>query len=255
MLSVVAHSQFDHNEFLSRWSQARVQSLRKISGVSDPNLEEWMLLKNLNPAQRDLALKSVFDFSRRLGQSAVRYFSLVWEISDLKEVLEKSTHPCLQGAWNISPSGAHVLKRQGCSPAKEVGSFYCDYWREAIDGLVMGVGEEERFARHESVEHGDSSCVDVFFTEGSSSQRLDKRFGEIPEKMREPLQKIQSRFSKMNLSVEFQGYAEGTLFYQFESQGCGGSSTLTQQLFVRDVAKVFPELKLKNCSARAVIGE
>ena len=52
------------------------------------------------------------------------------------------------------------LERAGC-PVAAHGAAACDYWREAISGLVLGMSGLLH-GRHASLGHKDPSCVDVF---------------------------------------------------------------------------------------------
>ena len=149
---VLAHRDFSAGDFSRLWRSARIAALKPLITKLPPLPaqlpqagQELRLLRFLPAERRDDALRGVFDNSWKLGRSAVRYLGLQWELSDLHEVLTSVGIACLTGRWT-QHNGALVLNRAGCAPARTIGSFYCDYWREAIDGLVMGVGGDERYA-------------------------------------------------------------------------------------------------------------
>jgi hypothetical protein len=158
---VILHEKFQVGELALRWRKARVSALSSVMGaelsVSDP-YSEYELLKKIHEADRERALRAVFDYSRKLGLSLTKFLGLSWELDDLAEILPHLQLGCFSGAWN-QKNGARVLERSGaCESLSASGSFGCDYWREALDGFVMGVGENERFTRHRSQGHQDASA-------------------------------------------------------------------------------------------------
>ncbi len=219
----------------------------------------------MSPEQRDAVLRAVFEASRKLGLSAARFLGVSWEITDLAEVLSGLVVPCVGGAWR-EHNGARVLERNGCDLPKALGSLGCDYWREALDGLVMGVGENERLSRHQSAGHGDDGCLDVLFVEGFVVPRVTSfvsevssgaRFGPLPVGLVEGLHEVRTRFESMKIRLRLEGVSEGVLYYQLEAEEgvlCGAGGKLLHDSFARAVARVNSALTPKDIAPIAVYG-
>lgn len=106
-VSPFSDSRFNIEDFKSRWTSARVAALKSVLGCQHPcsneNLdfdldEEHLLLMGVKADQRDLVLRAVFDFSRKLGVGFSRYFGISLEIQDLAEIL-----PFFCGAGVLRP--------------------------------------------------------------------------------------------------------------------------------------------------------
>lgn len=258
---------FDSNDFCARWARARLSALRKAlngawvaEGDSDATTEDRALraLAAAPPDSREVALRAVFDASRALAMSAVRAFGVSWENSDIADLISSSGSPCLRGAWS-KKNDAWVLVRNSCSGVGQFGSVLCDYWREAVDGLVSGAGETERFARHESLGHGDSQCLDILYQEIPGELRIRRpQFGELPDEWIDSLRPLTEKLSASGVRLELDGYAEGTIYYRLErSEGsvCGAGGTLLHDMALREFQKLRPGLKAKDSSPVAVIGD
>lgn len=142
-VKISTHPRFDIKDFLGRWEKARLSALR--SALQDPVVStsldvETQLLTHICSENKELLLRRVFDYSRKFGISASRYLGMSLEVQDLVEILQASPIPCFRGNWR-SHNSAYVLERIGCEVVRDVGNLACDYWREALDGLIMGVGE------------------------------------------------------------------------------------------------------------------
>ena len=145
-----------------RWRAARFSAFKNSSHPPMNSEDEYLgIINSGDEAQFDELLKRVFLNSRSLGMSYQKTFGLVWDLGDIARFSRDLRSPCLQGTWEHSAS-ARQLTRSGCTGGSEGGLRECQYWREAIDGLVTGLCENERFVRHECVAAGNSQCVDVF---------------------------------------------------------------------------------------------
>lgn len=265
-LSLCDETGFDINDFHHRWKKARLAAIRQqvslddfqpIVGGDPLRDEELALLLAVPDDLRSKVTKGVFDNSRKLGLNVTRYLGLSWEIDDIVEVLKAGGIHCCQGVWTAK-AHAHVLTRAGCPQVRIHGSFICDYWREALDGLVMGVGESERFVRHQSQGHKDASCVDVIFNDAQSPGDDLLKWGKIPETMQFALDEICARFSAFQVKLEWLGLKEGIIFYRLSSSAgplCGTSGKLHHDKLRRDLHSVFPGLELADASPLAVYGE
>lgn len=275
-IRVCEHPEFNPKDFGLRWQKARLSGLQsllneksKSEAIGDQALatRELELLSKVSEALQDQALRTVFDYSRQLGRSVSRFLGLSLETSDFSEILASTQIPCFQGKWR-SHNEALVLERKGCASLSTLNSFGCDYWREALDGLIMGAGDTERLARHRSLGHGDQECVDVLFTENYSVPRVVcreqssnppslKKYGPVPLKLTQELEAISKRFEKMKVCLHIDGFSEGALYYRLETDEgvlCGAGGKLLHDSFCKELAKKFPKILAKDSSPLAVYG-
>jgi hypothetical protein len=249
---VVEDPRFDVTDFHRRWDKARRSAL-KAHGAG-PGIDEAALLREVREGSREGVLREVFDRSRALGRSVVRYLGLTWELGDLEDVLSRSPSPCLAGRWSRR-DGARVLTRPGCPGAgARLDPFVCDYWREAIDGLVTGTGADERFARHQSLGHGDPGCLDVFFEDSPASAG---RWGPVPPEIELGLTDLRVKLSRSDTRLVLVGLREGTLYYRLENPKmalCGPGGALLHEMVGREVHTRFPAVAVRDASPVAVYG-
>lgn len=224
-MRILEHPNFDLDDFC--W---RFESARKSAG-------------------QDLRL--LFDNTRKLGLSLVKYLGLTFELSDLIEILPSLKTTCFDGTWKPHRA-SYVLERSGCELLKEQGSSACDYWREALDGLVMGLCDDERLARHQSCGHGDAVCTDVLFQD-----RESVRLAPVPDKMIPKLDLIKACFASEEVNLTFKGLLENTLFYELKTKGgmpCGSENQNWHEVFKVMLRSFLPGLKIQDASPLAVIG-
>lgn len=235
----------------------------KGAGPGEPERTEVELLEeafgaaNADDAARGNALlRAVFDNSRKLGASLAESLGVTFEIQDMQSLLEAAAPPCLSGNWSIRDR-ARVLERPGCAFAASAGSHACDYWREALDGLVTGLGDRERLARHACVRHGDRACVDVVFVEGSGSGP-SPAWAPLPDHMAIDLQEAAEYFRRRTgIEVELKGVNEGVLHYRFAGPTGGGCAPgdVPARLFGELVHARFPGLRLLDSTPQAVLSD
>lgn len=258
-LSLLCDTRFNVNEFSQRWLRARKMSIRSVLDLpaDAASEEERVLLQKIQPEQREMVLKSVFDLSRKLGVSLSRHLSLSLETQDFADLLPLIASPCYAGHWHIH-NEAQVATRSGCGFIEGLGSFGCDYWREALDGLVMGASDDVRLARHRSVGHGDADCVDVLFFDKGSGPKLGKHRGEVPAEYSQGLEVLVRQFQEKGIALKWEGYSEGVLFYRMEAGAkplCGAGGRLMHGALQGEVKKYFPGVELRDGSPLAVIGD
>ena len=270
---------FDVADFHRRWLSARIAALNE-SAPRDGHLEadektpsltlEAGLMERFlsspdsgDPAQRkaweaqnDRLQRAVFDKSRKLAKSLSSRLELTFEVQDFEELLTRSDIPCFQGEWSSRPN-ARILTRAGCDSCPRTGANACDYWREALDGLVVGLGDTERLARHASVRHGDSECVDVFYTERVHNKDGALAWGPLPEHMALDLFEMASLFQhQTGVDVDLRGFREGVLFFEFRSttdQLCGNAGLLASRLH-GIVKEKFPGIFIRDITPQSVFG-
>lgn len=267
-------ARFDVPEFNRRWSDARLTALR-VEGTGSASIEpetpsplgESDLLSRFlargataGPSDAEVAkdslLRRVFDNSRKLALSLSKRLGVTFEPADFQSLLSGSPIPCFRGVWSPR-NNARILGRSGCGFCVEAGAFACDYWREALDGLVMGLGETERLARHASVRHGDSECIDVLFTEAREGQAGSLAWGPLPEHMALDLFEMAAYFQRQKgIPIELKGFREGVLYFAFgaSTDPLCGTAGLLSHYFHELIRGKFPGLSLKDVTPQAVLG-
>lgn len=262
---------FESVEFSQRWLRARISAANLGEVVdSDNDLDfadeyqrrwskEIKLVNEIPLNMFDFALRDVFDKSRKLAISASRHYRIRLEIADFQALLNQSGIPCAAGEWSVR-SQARVVSRTGCSHALSKNTRMCDWYREAIDGVVVGLGETERFVRHKSEAHGDDSCLDVIFDDAPHLQQEELLYGPIPAPFQPQLKEAISHYETRGFQLVWKGYRAGTVFYTLAGtdiaealcQSRGRIAHLDLQDYVR---KIFPTLRIQDASPLAVYAE
>lgn len=253
-VSIVAHSSFSVTDFSTRWQRARIGSILKVL----PDIKEGSESEMIHEASKqseethDLILKELFHNCWRLGQSTKRFFGLSWELDDFKDVLEKESIPCLKGEWTRSAEHV-VLKRSGCRQGTETGSFACSYWREALDGIVMGCGQSVHYARLKNTLFDSAPCEDIFFLEKMESQHL---YPPVPDSILTTLNPVMASISRMHVTVQFRGLRDGNLYYELlakPSLSCSSVLSIARNLLQQALNKHLPHIKLVDVAPRSVL--
>jgi hypothetical protein len=262
---------FGMDEFCHRWQRARLSALAGSSsaiaeflaqtglalGLS-ANKREADLLEQLTDSEFDQALTSVFDNSRKLALSASRYLKLQLDIDDFSQLVEAAGIPCALGQWSTRPT-ARVVEQTGCAYGETRRSRVCDWFREAIDGVVMGLGSTARYVRHRSAAHGDAGCCDVYFDDGESGRDPTLRYGPVPAPMRDALRGTEVAMQQSGHSVQWIGFSAGALFYELHSAGkapiCGKSGRAVHEKMIASVRSVLPDIHIHDAAPLAVYGE
>jgi hypothetical protein len=235
-------------DLADRWRRARIAALASLLPATDTRAsnDELALLTRALAVDGAEAYRRVFDNSLRLGQGCARWFGHEPALGELPALLSELQSSCLRGQWQpCEGEAALTLSRIGCE-----ASGACDYWREAIDGLVLGLSGGIRHARHHSCGHGGSSCVDVIYVDPESPLR----FGSIPEPMQAGLERVRgtARHFDSSIDVKYLGVSEGVLLYQIERSGCGGELDVGA-VIEKGLRKRFPDLALREISPRPVL--
>ncbi|MCO5143778.1 MAG: hypothetical protein M9962_11875 [Oligoflexia bacterium] len=257
---LIQDTRFDVKDFSDRWLNARMSAIHSVldSPQEKGNAEEHLLLQKVPVSQRDQLLKAVFDCSRQLGMGLSRYLSVSLGIQDFADILPLVSSSCFaKQEWRMH-NDANVSEKSKCNFIEKTGSFGCDYWREALDGLVMGASDDVRLARHRSAGHGDSNCVDVLFYDKGKGPIKGQHNGEIPSEYSEGLQVLSRQFLEKGITLKWMGYTEGVLLYCMEagtSPLCGAGGQLMRDVLSIEVKKFFPKLVLRDVAPLAVIGD
>jgi hypothetical protein len=204
-----------------------------------------LMLLALDRAPDD-ALRRVFDVSRRLGAGFRSYHRLDLPLVDLCDVLPRLGVACAVRTWTALP-GEHARRaeRAPCDSAPHHPRA-CELWREAIQGLVLGLTSEIHLARHRSRGAGDARCADVLHVHPQSPSR----FGPIPDDVQRELERIRRTACALDpaLAVAFLGISEGVLYYRAARAGVPGHQLTTS--IEPAVRRRFPQLALRDVSPR-----
>lgn len=195
--------------------------------------------------------RRLFENSARLGDGFVRFHRHRVTLDELPQLLPALGSPCLAGAvWQAV--GPHALRgtRPPCNAACAAAT--CDAWREAVDGLVVGLTGEGRHTRTASAGHGQATCVDVITTDPEHPLR----YGELPDDVVPALEAVQ-RFVRLfkGADVRFLGVSEGVLLYQLDTSGCGELRGNAREMVEATLARKLPHLTVRELSPRAVLSE
>lgn len=237
-------------DLASRFAQARRAALVvSLDGAALP-AEETAAVRAVPIAARGDLFKRVFWNAWRLGKSAVGRHGAVDDLDRLRVLLEGAELACLEGAWQREDDELR-LERMGCRSGAEVDRIFCDFCREAIDGLVSGLSDDLRFARRGSRGHGGERCEDLFF----AAAGRDARLAPVPEPVAEHLARPLDRLAQLGVSFELVGLAENAVHVVAgdpRSAACGPSK-LYFDLLAEHLAKRFPDLVLVDATPRAVM--
>jgi hypothetical protein len=236
-------------DLASRWRRARHAALcAVVPDVDEVETEEDHLFRALERAPEDV-LRLVFEHSQRLGEGFRRFYKLDLPITELAGFLPLLGVPCLAREWTrVADEHAYIAEHAGCA-APSQHAHACDYWREAIEGLVLGMTGAVRHGRHASRGHGDPSCIDLLYIHPQSPLR----FGPIPVELQAGLESIRRVAQAFDGStkIRFLGLSEGVLHYQTQTLGEGGGVRVST-LVERGVARRFPGLATRDVTARPV---
>jgi hypothetical protein len=242
-------------DLASRWRRARLAALSAaLPGAADqPSpLDEAARLAGADDDAAEEALRKVFDNSHELGRSFRRFHRVDLPLGDLAALLPHLGSPCVSGDWRReSDEGVYRTDRVGCDMSPRHRRT-CDYWREAIGGLVLGLTCGIYHARHHSLGHGAERCTDVLYVHPQSPER----YGPIPEEVRSGLESLRrtTRIFDSTFELDFLGISEGVLYYTASRDGVAGDFNLVAHV-ERGVARRFPWLTPREASPRSVFSE
>lgn len=235
-------------ELSRRWSGARLSALRFVLGAEVVGPERALVEAACEVAPVE-TMRRVFENSQKLGLGFSRLRGQPLTRAELPQWLSALESPCLAGAWRgDAPEAVLFLERRPC--AEDASPAFCDYWREAIDGLASGLGPEHRHTRHSSRGRGGESCVDVLY----SDPEHPVRFGVLPEQLvrsLEGLRRLVAAF-RGGASIEFLGVSENVLLYRLASEGCAGPPVGLRAVVDEALRKKLPALRFKELSPRSV---
>jgi hypothetical protein len=240
----------DPADLLVRFAAARLAALQETLGFARPTTDERSALDSVPPEQRDALARRVYWNAWRLGRSAARAHGEVNEPERLCALLGASGLDCARGTWRADGTRRR-LEREGCPTGEALGIAACDFFREALDGLVSGLSGRLRFARLASRGHGAQSCADVVYSERDPTARSGPVPAEVSRQFAQPI----ARLRVLGVSVELLGLAENRLHVEvagLHAARCGPTG-LYFDLLADHLVRHFPDLVLVDASPRAVM--
>lgn len=245
----------DLTDFFSRWNAARQAALTP-HGKPRPVMSEAEQILAVAKNDRPNVLRAVFESSRRLGKSLARYLGITVTPGDMQSWLSQSDIGCFGGRWKCFTHGharGYKLIRSGCARPTCASAFFCDYWREAVDGLTTGLGGELRYWRHHSMGHGNENCVDIF----SDRYEPTLRFYPVSQNIQVALKAIAQQLQESGITLTLHGTRESVLFYSLHPRQepfCGPGARLIHASFARAVATCLPGMQVQDAMPMAVYG-
>ncbi|MBI2392334.1 MAG: hypothetical protein HYV09_22295 [Deltaproteobacteria bacterium] len=249
-MSGAAFSPEEISDLAARFRHARRAALRAVlADANEAESEETLLARALAEADSPKIERRVFENCLALGEGFARFYGATLSLADLPGVLPELDSPCLDGVFAVPGADpALTLLREGCSSPHN--GRVCSYWREAIQGLVLGVTGGVITARHESRGGGNERCVDVFHVDPLSP----RRFGPIPDDARDALAAVHrlARAFDSSIDLDFLGINESVLHYRVRRRDLAGDFSVSA-LVERSVRRLLPHLSVREVTDRAVL--
>ncbi|HET9958262.1 MAG TPA: hypothetical protein VFQ61_27395 [Polyangiaceae bacterium] len=237
------------SDLARRWCGARRAALRAFVPDASAEASETELLPAALDIDAEGVLRRVFDNSERLGGSFRQYYTADLTVLDLTRILPALQVPCFAFAWTDQSDPPHYRgQRKGCA-SRALHGRTCDYFREAGQGLVLGLTSSVHHARHESLNCGDAECVDVLFVHAQSPAR----FGPIPAPIRLRLATLEQTVKMFDSSARLRwlGISERILYYTLEHAGCDNVDL--NAVVARSIKRRCPQLGACNASPKSVL--
>lgn len=223
----------------------------KNSTKSEIETETLSTLENISEEKLELLLRKIFDLSRELGLKILAE-SETLNLEKITEILNSLEIPCIEDSFVFDDKNNFAKStRNSCLCSANEKS--CQYWRESLDGLIMGLGDNERYVRHSSILYGKNpNCSDVIY----DSSLNDMRWGEIPLEISNSLNNVIEKYQKKDVQIILKGFNEKTLYFQIKDKDTNLSGFRRKFILENMEAtfnKKFPDFKLFEISPRAVI--
>lgn len=208
--------------------------------------------QDISKDEQDILLRRIFDFSRIFGLEIFKKEKLSLNLEKIVSIIKNLNIGCVSGDFIKTSDSSFSVKRKSC-PYSADKELICLYWREALDGLIMGLGDSERYSRHKSIKYGlNDSCVDVFY----DSEKIDLSKDKVPEEILKCIEKKKIKLAEKGIEVLPLGFSEKTLFYtikDLKSDLNAFRRRFVRESFEKSFEKKFPFIELFEMSPRAVI--
>jgi hypothetical protein len=243
----------DPRDLAARWRLARGAAIERALPEGGRRAEEARALELVAPARRAAVSEAFFRNSWWLGRSAAERFGAVQGVEAMAALLAAlGEPPCLAPVTWIEEGRRVCHRRRGCSANPDADAFLCDAWREAIDGLVCGLGDGVRFVRRQSRGRGGECCEDLLHP----ADERDRAWAEPAAEVAGELAAIATGLAERGVVVRFLGLAENRLGYVVEAGGlpdCGPAGGIVQALIENHVHHRLPGVELAAAAPRSVL--
>ncbi len=197
-------------------------------------------------------LRRAFENAWKLGQSAQLRFGPLLSTQAWASLLERlSSLVCTAGRWSAGPEGSWEIVRSPCPSFEKYGWFACDFYREAADGLVCGMGAGVRFAKLASPTRGGSGCWSRIF----SRERPELGWREASCAEREQLDHAIEELSRRGVQLQVLGLLEDRVIYRMTPipEGGGRIPPLAEALVENVFSHVTAGLRPLSAQPRPVL--
>ncbi|MFN8671584.1 MAG: hypothetical protein U0457_05780 [Candidatus Sericytochromatia bacterium] len=195
-------------------------------------------------------LRKIFDESRFLGLKQRK--NNILNLEEIISFISSLEIDCFNR--EIQQKDNYLsLEKKDCF-YKNQNSYICTYWKEALDGLIMGLGDQERYSRYRSIKYGkNKTCIDAFYYENNR----ELQYGEVPEKIINFIIRKNKKYSENNLQIKPLGLNENTFFYNIKdsSEISPFRKKFIIEAFEKTFRKNFPDFIPFENSPKAVIEE
>ncbi len=237
------------HDLSQRWERARRAACRAVlPDATGAETHDALVLAAL-AVDAEATCRGAFDNSLKLASGFARHYGTELPLDALPAALASLGVPCLLGRYTRDDDEPALrLERDGCA-ARALGQLACDFYREAISGLVLGLTGGVLHARHACAGKAGDRCVDALYLDPES----ELRFGPIPDEMKPVLDGVArlARTFNARADVTFVGFSEGVLYYRERAAEPGTISV--RSLVERGVRRRFPDLPLREISPRSVL--
>ena len=173
-------------------------------------------------------IEKIYDKSRITGQNIAKNRGDTYSTDHIIAFLNKTDIPCLSSNWSLQDNES-TYRRFRTSCPNTICSRRCTYWREAVKGLIAGLGENTKFARHRSIGHGDKICVDLIY----DGEKSDLKFGPVTDEIEKVADQVREKFADSYVKLILEGFSEGILYYRLTDFDLKLDSL--RQNFARDI--------------------
>lgn len=245
-------------DYRSIFNSSRIELLNNLIKLNnnnhiDSNNENELLSKidSLNEEEKESLFRKIFDLSRKIGLEILNETGYL-ETKQIIKTINELKIPCIDNSFEFDEktNSAKSTRKTCICNANETS---CQYWRESLDGLIMGLGDNERYVRYQSILYGkNDSCVDVIY----DSSINDMKWGEIPDEISDSLKKTIKKYQEKAIQIILKGLNEKTLYFQIKDKSDNASGFRRHYVlenFEQIFKKKFPNLNLCEISPRAVI--
>ncbi|GIW23081.1 MAG: hypothetical protein KatS3mg068_2088 [Candidatus Sericytochromatia bacterium] len=205
---------------------------------------------SLDKEKEELFLKEIFDLGRVIGLEILKEKDKELSLKEILDEIYKLNISCFKGDLKIDNNFIKI-ERTNC-PYTSANYFICLYWREFIDGFIMGIGNKERYSRHASIKYGlNNFCTDIIYYNNDQKYR----WSNLPEDVLNFIKLQNKKYSVKNIQIEGVGFNERTLFYKIKDNSSISSfrKGFIIESFAKEFKKRFPKFNSCEISPRSVI--